>query len=195
MRLMGIRRRSVRRALQLGNSDLKLELGSGPRRRSGFVTVDLMPGADLQLDVRESLPFRAGSAVEMYMEHFFEHLSYPGDADALLRECHRVLSPQGVLSIGVPDAAMILDDYCRQDLAKFEMLRSTVHPDWCTTPMHHVNYLFRQQGEHHYAYDFQTLSVVLEAAGFINIRRRDWDPHRDSESRRWGTLYVDCIRP
>jgi len=37
-------------------------------------------------------------------------------------------------------------------------------PKWCDTPMHCVNYLFRQGREHKYAYDEETLHRVLHAA-------------------------------
>jgi len=50
--------------------------------------------------------------------------------------------------------------------------------------MHHVNYLFRQGGEHKYAYDCETLALTLTRAGFREVSRREFDPALDSESRR-----------
>jgi hypothetical protein len=69
------------------------------------------------------------------------------------------------------------------------------HPDWRDTPMHQVNYLFRQGHEHKYAYDGETLALILERAGFVRVNRRDFDPALDSESRRIGTLYMKARRP
>ena len=68
-------------------------------------------------------------------------------------------------------------------------------PDWCYTLMHQINYLFRQGHEHKYAYDGETLALILERAGFVRVNRRDFDPALDSESRRIGTLYMKARRP
>jgi hypothetical protein len=35
----------------------------------------------------------------------------------------------------------------------------------------------------------------LERAGFVKVRRRDFDPELDSEERSLGTLYVDAYKP
>lgn len=61
--------------------------------------------------------------------------------------------------------------------------------------MHMVNFFFRPWREHKYAYDFDTLARVLADAGFVGVRRRDFDAGLDSEHRRVGTLYVDAVRP
>jgi hypothetical protein len=61
--------------------------------------------------------------------------------------------------------------------------------------MHSVNYFFRQNGQHRYAYDFPTLAGALKESGFVNARRRSWDARLDLESRRSGTLYVDAEKP
>jgi hypothetical protein len=63
------------------------------------------------------------------------------------------------------------------------------------TPMHLINFCFRQFGEHQYAYDEETLALVLREAGFVNVRRRDFDPEEDSEDRRDGTMYFVAVNP
>ena len=45
------------------------------------------------------------------------------------------------------------------------------------------------------AYDFTTMEKALSRAGFVDIRRREFDAELDSESRRLGTLYVDARKP
>ena len=67
--------------------------------------------------------------------------------------------------------------------------------DWCDTRMHNLNYHFRQGAEHKYAYDYETLAVVLEQAGFDSVAKRPFDPKLDTASRREGTLYVDACAP
>ncbi len=110
-----------------------------------------------------------------------------------LSEAYRVLEPSGLLSIRVPDAEASLKAYVFRDVRCFDYSRLW-HPDWCDTPMHHVNYTFRQRKEHKYAYDFETLSRVILKAGFCDVVRREFDDDLDSEERRIATLYVKARR-
>lgn len=184
-----------------GDLPLKLHLGCGSEHKSGWVNIDLRPDAELRLDVRENLPFADGSVAIIYSEHFFEHLEYPGEALQLLREALRVLEPGGKFSVGVPDVEETLQQYAQGQLpalmqtwSKDESMRWLAPWIW-ETPMHFVNFVFRQGREHKYAYDFQTLALILEKAGFVAVVRRDFDPDLDSEHRRDGTLYVDAFKP
>jgi predicted SAM-dependent methyltransferase len=183
----------VRRARSL-KPPFRLHVGCGPNLKTGWVNVDLSEGSDVRLDLKEPLPFPDNSATVIYSEHFFEHLSLE-EGTRFLEESMRVLVPGGVIRIGVPDAERSLRQYVSGDRERWQEIRKRYHPEWCNTPMHSVNYFFRQAGEHKYAYDFETLSSVLEDCGFVNIRRQDWDPTLDLESRRDGTLYVDAAKP
>jgi len=188
-----LHRIGVRRAQSL-KPPFKLHAGSGPNVKPGWINIDLNEHSDIPLDLRESLPFPNGSATMIYGEHFFEHLSLEEGA-RFLGESLRVLAPGGIISIGVPDAEKSLQQYVSGDRKRWLEIGKRWHPEWCTTPMHSVNYFFRQDrqhGEHKYAYDFETLAAVLVDCGFVNIRRRDWDPALDLESRREGTLYADA---
>jgi predicted SAM-dependent methyltransferase len=175
-------------------SDLKLNLGCGSNVKPGWLNIDLSPPADLQLDLRESLPFPDSSVCMIYSEHFVEHLTLE-DARRLMRDSLRVLKPGGLFSVGVPDAELPLTAYVMRDDEFFRSARDRGHPPSYTTRMHHVNYVFRQGNEHKYAYDLETLTDALSAAGFVAITRRPFDPTLDSERRRIGTLYVDARKP
>jgi predicted SAM-dependent methyltransferase len=191
--MMRVHRKGVRRARTIA-LPCKLHFGSGDNLKAGWVNVDLHASADLRLDVREPLPFPDNSVTMIYSEHFFEHLTFE-DGCRFLRECWRVLQPGSILSTGIPDAEAILRVYAEGDVERWRRTRDRWHPAWCTTMMHSVNYHFRQDGEHHYAYDFETLAESLTNAGFVNVHRRDWDPALDQESRRGATLYVDAVKP
>ncbi len=182
------------RRIQL-DRPLKLNLGSGRKLKAGWVNVDAIRGADLRVDLREPLPLPDGCAEIVYSEHFFEHLSFPGDAESFLGECRRVLRPGGRLSLGVPDAEAVLREYVSGRYELLDIAREWWHPAWCRTRLDQVNYLFRQDGEHGYAYDSETLAERLTAAGFASPRVRAFDPALDSEERRLGTLYMDARRP
>ena len=184
-----------------GQAHLKLHLGCGSEHKPGWINIDLRPDADLQLDVRETLPFTEGSVATIYSEHFFEHLEYPSEIVHLLRESLRVLEPGGVFSVGVPDAEEALVQYAQGKLPALLQTWSQDKslrwfPPWVwATPMHYINFFFRQGQEHKYAYDFETLARVLTEAGFADVKKRDFRPDMDSEHRRDGTLYVDAFKP
>jgi predicted SAM-dependent methyltransferase len=190
---------------------LRLNLGSGHRPKQGWVNVDLFaPHADLRLDLRRPLPFPDGIVNYIYTEHFFEHLRYPhwaestgweieapgrpSEALSFVRECLRVLEPGSVLDVVVPDAEMILVEYVNRERDGFPVY-PWWGPKWCETPMHCVNYVFRQGREHQYAYDCETLTRVLETAGFIDVRRRPFDPGLDAENHALGSLCMVARKP
>jgi predicted SAM-dependent methyltransferase len=173
----------------------QLNLGCGSRPKAGWLNVDLAPDADLQLDIRRELPFRKASVSRVYSEHFFEHLEYPDEVQGLLAEIRRVLCPGGLLRLVVPDTQEILFAYVNRDEEWFRITKERWHPSWCDTPLHSVNYHFRQHSQHKYAYDFETLSRVLEQSGFESVEERKFDPEIDSVERERGSLYVEAACP
>jgi predicted SAM-dependent methyltransferase len=205
-------RAGVRHAkLYLDRSPLKLNLGSGNHPKAGWVNVDLFAAvADLRLDLRETLPFPDHSVSCIHCEHFFEHLEYPNLWDAMgkeleppglqsealgfLRECHRILAPGGTLDIIVPDAGGKLLQYAQLD-AGGPVPDRWFRPRWADTPMHGINYMFRQGREHKYAYDEETLVGIIASVGFTQVRRRPFDPTSDAPDHHIGSLCVVGNKP
>jgi predicted SAM-dependent methyltransferase len=198
LRILTAHKRGARKSgIYRQHRNLKLHFGCGPNYKRGWVNIDLSPNADLQLDLREPIPLCSGSAEIVYSEHFFEHLKYPTDALSFLTECHRLLRPSGIFSIGVPDTLWPLRDFAGVGDGDYFSACSLErwHPEWCKTPMEHINEHFRQGGEHEFAYDFETLRAALMKSGFGKVRRREFDTNLDSEKRKTGTLYVQAVRP
>jgi predicted SAM-dependent methyltransferase len=191
-----LHRKGIKKArTYAGQSDMKLNIGCGPNRKQGWVNIDLLPDVDLSLDMREAMPFSENSATIIYSEHFFEHLDYPEPAKRFLKECHRILKPGGIFSVGVPDTEWPLQAYVGPDDKNyFAWSKVNCLPEWCQTRIDDINYHFRQDGEHRFAYDYETLHHALMEAGFSNIRQRAFDAGLDNESRRIGTLYVDAVK-
>ena len=189
-------RKGLNKARQFqGQGHWKLNIGCGTKIRDGWLNIDISPRADIILDLRERLPFSDNSCSAVYSEHFLEHLEYPNPAKSFLKECFRVLEPGGLFGVGVPDTEWCIAEYSdlRQE-GYFAIAKERWHPSWCETEMEHINYHFRQDGEHHFAYDFETLSKALTGAGFREIHRRGFDPALDSEDRKLGTIYVSATK-
>lgn len=176
---------------------LKLNLGCGPNVKVGWINIDLSTRAPYTIDLRRPWPFPDDSTEIVYSEHFFEHLEYPDEVRFFLGEAYRVLKPGGRLNTGIPGAEGVLMAYADKSQRErtFQQFRGKVHPAWCDTPMHSVNYFFRQGTEHKYAYDLETLVRVLEQSGFEKVARREFEAGLDSEKRRTHTLYVDGFKP
>jgi predicted SAM-dependent methyltransferase len=173
----------------------KLNLGCGPNPKPGWINIDLFDSrADLRLDLREKWPFFDGTVTYIYSEHVFEHFDFHGEVDHFLSESYRVLRPGGAFDVGVPDTEWPLRAYGdRSD--PYWPFSKKIHPAWCETRLDHINYHFRQDGEHKYAWDEETLARALRRFRFSDITRREFDPALDSQPRKGNTLYMRAIKP
>lgn len=104
-----------------GDGKVKLNVGSFTTMfHNGWVNIDVHPNLDgfaqnwgfkYQLwDVREGLPYGTESVDMIFASHMFEHLTY-AEGQEFLRECRRVLKPDGVLRLSVPDAGKLARYY------------------------------------------------------------------------------------
>jgi predicted SAM-dependent methyltransferase len=175
----------------------KLNLGSGVFLKPGFLNVDLFCGGDVTLDLRRPMPFDANCCELIFSEHFFEHFDYPDVIGGIFRECLRILRPGGILSFSVPDTEWPLTDYPGGPRSPYFQAceKFAWHPRDCTTRMEHINYHFRQEGRHLFAYDSETVQKILGEIGYESITRRPFDPALDSEHRQFGSLFVSARKP
>lgn len=91
-----------------------LNVGCGRRFHPDWTNIDLVASSPevREYDLRKGLPYPDGSFDAVYHSHVLEHLD-PTSAEAMLRECVRVLKPEGVLRIVVPDLEGIAQEYLR----------------------------------------------------------------------------------
>ena len=194
LRISHYHRKGIRRIQQMSLwKPSKINLGCGSFSKRGYLNVDLCPGGDLTLDLRRGLPFESNCCDTIFSEHFFEHIDYPEPVRHLFSECLRVLKPGGIFRFSVPDTEWPLYDYRDGSDASYFLAckeHGWGHPSYCTVRSEHINYHFRQNGEHRFAYDEETARKMLESVGFSEIERVSFDPELDSEHRRLGSLFM-----
>lgn len=116
-------------------------------------------------DTAHGLPFDDGTVPAIYSSHFFEHLSHE-DGLALMRECFRVLRPEGVIRFCLPDLSTDVADM-KAAIAKYERGDSSAIQTWVT--FGHWSGYTDVFTPHKHMYDLAGLRRSLESVGFINV--------------------------
>jgi len=89
---------------------VRLNLGGGDQRISGFINVDLCPEADIKHDLRLPLPYEDGSVDEIIAIHVIESF-YKWNMEDIMKDWRRVLKPDGKLTIEFTDLNDTIDLY------------------------------------------------------------------------------------
>ena len=208
--LFTVRRKLPRlRRFYASRRNLLLNIGTGGGGREGWINIDAYPcaGVNCLVDCRHELPFAGRSVRGIFSEHFLEHLRYPDEAGHFLKECLRVMQPGAVIRLIVPDCGAYLNAYASTGWKAISALRpldeKRSEPGGHTykTKMELVNEVLRQGEEHKFGYDFETLSLLMAEAGFVNVQLSRFgaslDPALllDFEHRAPESLYVEAIAP
>lgn len=104
--------------------------------------------------------------------HMLEHLAFPDDALKALKLFYKWLKPDGILRIAVPDLELACRAYCQNSDLKFlygDGFKGYYHND---TAGERLNF-FVKAWNHQHCYDYTTLKVLLEEAGFTRIGKRN----------------------
>ena len=156
---------------------LKLNIGCGNVKFPDWVNIDIEPGADLVVDLRNGLPLEDDSADFIYNEHFIEHLKFE-DGEKAIKEFYRVLKKGGILRIATPDLDYLVKKY----------LNDWKNQDWLTWPEFEyintkglmINISMRDWG-HEYLYNEEDLRNLIKKAGFKRITKHKLNESSYSE--------------
>ena len=151
---------------------MKLHLGCGKRNFQGWVNVDLadFPHVHYKSSVDDLSMFEDRIADIIYSSHTLEYFDRD-EAFDVLREWRRVLKPEGILRIAVPNVKALIKVYER-----------TGHISNILGPMYGKmiisTHTKAQNIYHKTIYDFASLSKLLTSVGYKNINEYNW---RDTE--------------
>ncbi|MCX7593295.1 MAG: methyltransferase domain-containing protein [Fischerella sp.] len=99
----------------------KLNIGCGDRYSTDWINIDFNSNHPevISHNLLQRLPFSDNSIDVVYSSHVIEHFSRE-DAEKLIKECLRILKPNGILRIVVPD----LEQTCREYLRIMDIIDS-----------------------------------------------------------------------
>ena len=142
---------------------VKLHLGCGPRYLKGFIHIDLddLPHIDYPKTDLSNLSMFADSSVDLiYTCGSFEYYDRE-EAVGVLQEWKRVLKPDGVLKISVPDFNAVVQVYNKyNDLDGIGML-GPLYGKWQIQGNKHIY--------HKTIYDEKSLTFLLTTVGYRDI--------------------------
>lgn len=186
-----ISKRGWKKILQ--NNEVKLNLGSGPRKGShGWINVDLF-GADINHDLRKGVPLKDNSVDCVYSSHVFEHIPYK-DLLHVIEEIRRILKPGGKLLVCVPNAGLYLRAYFNDEM--FVSYDEMFIPAAVNTnsKIDQVNYIAYLNGDHTFMFDEENIINILEKCNFKNVVFREFDPEIDRQERDFESMYVQAFK-
>lgn len=150
-------------------------------------------------------PWADQSVEAIYMGEVLEHFTLE-DGQRVLRECYRVLKPEGTLRIRVPDQVRFWSNYLREYEQTKQQPRaawSLDHTRW--TAMYFQDLCVRRprlgqsMGHYHkWMYDEVSLILLVESLGFHQVERQTF--HQSciadiAEVEARGELIVEAKRP
>ncbi len=175
------------------STEIKLELGSGPRKGlNGWTTIDI-EFADINWDLRRGIPLPDECVNKIYSSHFLEHMSY----DQLLRflhECRRVMRAEGEFLVAVPNFRLYIDAYIEgKDFKARDTWYQPARID-TDSAMDQLNYIIYMKDQHRYMFDEVNLLNLLRKAGFSNVQLREFNPALDSIERDFESIYAVALK-
>jgi len=178
---------------------MKLHLGCGKKYIDGFKHVDLQDFEHIDYKTSaDNLYFAKDNSVELiYASHILEHFGRH-EYKKVLKEWYRVLKPNGILRIAVPDFEAVVNYYNTKEKDLSKLLGLLVGGQ----KMGQFDY-------HKMVFDELLLTSALREVGFKKIYRYDWRktehkdiddysqaylPHMDKENGMLMSLNMEAVK-
>nr|HQV30344.1 methyltransferase domain-containing protein [Calditrichia bacterium] len=165
-----------------------LRIGFNLSPIEGALTIDLAAVKNGQATLSQNLPIPGNVVAGVVLENCLEHLGV-GSALALLRECRRVLAPEGAMQILTPDMDKILDtlrDGSWRDYREKDSLTTWTDnsSEWLSHAFSHYKCLFNRE----------SLEDLITQVGLVPIPAEENDEHASAD-RDPNFLEVTCYWP
>lgn len=152
-------------------------------------------------DVTKKVPWPDNSVDVVYSSHMFEHLDRPA-ARRFLEEVKRVLVPDGVLRLAVPDIAIQVSKYISTGDADGFVAGTLLACPKPETMLEKLRWLVVGGRHHAWMYDEHSLVALLAQVGFHSPKRLAAgettipNPRNlDLREREEESLYVEAAKP
>lgn len=180
---------------------IKLNLGCGKKNfGKDWEHIDGSTYSHIKSHDIVNLPYEENSVDIIYASHVFEYFDRE-EANYVLNKWKKVLKPEGVLRLAVPDFEASAKLYVEKGypLSKF------LGPFFGKWKMTEDNTIY-----HKTVYDFNDLKQILENNNFTNVKKWDWRevdhglfddysqaylPHMDKDNGTLISLNVECNKP
>lgn len=200
--------RAITKKLVLNkDSENYINLGSGSKTFDDYINIDFFSfsdDVDYGADFRYPLKIDDDSVDGIFTEHVLEHLTYD-HAERLLKECYRILKPDGIIRIIVPDVSIFIKNYCLNNDDWFSEWEKRVFIESndvnrrnrrMVSKMTAISFVTQEYG-HVSSWDFETLEIFLSRANFEKIEKTAFRQGsnkkllRDDDSRVSISLYAE----
>lgn len=157
---------------------MKLHLGCGKRYIPGYIHIDALDFDHVDhVASIDNLSFIPDESIEViYNCHVLEHFKRR-DTTKVLSEWHRVLKPEGVLRVSVPDFESLSSVY--QSYKNIDLVVGALFG--------RQDYLYNM---HYNVFDFSSLKRNLIDAGFKDVKRYDWRQTDHSDIDDYSQAYI-----
>ena len=183
---------------------INLNLAAGTWKPEGWISVDIRSrdGVLLVMDLSSVFPIKSNSIGAIFCSHFLEHLSLK-DGLVFLKECYRILLPNGKIRVSVPDFKLLVSKYLegKWDGVEEEIPagnRSILEVLNCET---FYPYVEPPEKSHNAQYDEELLCKVMNDAGFqdivrSNFRKSKWEEFRvvGLDNRPKHSLFMEGVK-
>lgn len=176
----------------------RLHWGCGSWIPEGWINSDQKegPGIDISCDIRDGLPLESDSIDYAVSIHALPEVPYP-DLVPVLEELRRVLKPNGVLRLSLPDFDKTIQAYTRRDWDHFSLIPDEDAKSFGAKFIVHL--IWYGYTRTFFTHDF--LEELLLRAGFRQVSRCRYketqSPYPDIlelDNREEESLFVEAIK-
>ena len=148
-------------------------------------------------DVSRRIPFPSGSVDKLYSSHFLEHLDREQGV-RVMGEAFRVLKKRGIFRLVVPDLVFHVQRYLSK-ITEPEKAGREPHDELLKNIAGAYIDPKRFGASHRYMYDWPTLRLLLQQAGFERVMLQHYQQSIDAElaildSRPEDSLHIDTVK-